>query len=78
MPTQKNKVLIDSTITEETDELDPSFHQQDPPIDPENEDKDEEDDEFPTKEDQDEDHDLNHDADDDLSLNNDDTPRPYQ
>ncbi|MFA4867908.1 MAG: hypothetical protein WC623_06915 [Pedobacter sp.] len=71
---QPQKVLIEATITGETDELDPSFHQQDPPIDPENDDKveDNEDDELPTKEDEEEDHDLNHDADDDLSLNNDD------
>jgi len=33
-------ILIDHAITAETDELDPIFHQQDSPVDPEQEDDD--------------------------------------
>ena len=61
-------VLIDPAVTAETDELDPSF-QQGPPVDPED-DQDEDEDDFPAREDlEDEDFELNHDQDDDLSLN---------
>lgn len=63
-------VLTDQAITAETDERDPAFNSPDPPIDPEDE---EEDDDFPAKEDlEEEDFDLNHNQDDDLSLNMDD------
>lgn len=67
-------VLVDPAIT---DELDPSFQQQSPPVDPE-EDEDEKDqdqqdqdeDDFPAREDlEDDDLDLNRDEEDDLSLN---------
>lgn len=66
-------VLIDQTITGETDELDPAFSDQVPPIDPEDDEDDEDDlddDIFPAEEDlEGDDFDLNKDADDDLSLN---------
>ncbi|WP_165503651.1 hypothetical protein [Pedobacter hiemivivus] len=63
-------VLIDPAITAETDELDLAFRQQDPPVDPEEED---EENDFPEEEGlEDDDYDLNHDQDDDLSLNIDD------
>ena len=65
-------VLIDQSVTAETDELDPAFNPQGPPVDPEDE-KEEDEDDFPAREDlEEEDFDLNHDLDDDLSLNIDD------
>lgn len=65
-------VLTDQTITAETDELDPAFNLPGPPVDPEDEEE-EPDDDFPLREDPEEkDFDLNHDEDDDLSLNIDD------
>lgn len=67
---EEQTVIIDPAITGETDELDPKFNQQAPPVDPEDEqfDDDEEDDEdFPAKEDlEDDDFDLDPDADDDF------------
>ncbi|TKC62052.1 hypothetical protein FBD94_07390 [Pedobacter hiemivivus] len=66
-------VLIDPAITAETDELDPTFQQHDPPVDPEEEDDENEDNDFLEEEGlEDDDYDPNHDQDDDLSLNMDD------
>lgn len=64
-------ILTDPAITAETDELDPSFYEQDPPIDPEQDDDEQDDeDDFPAREDlEDDDFDLNRDEDDELSLN---------
>ena len=67
-------VLIDQAITGETDELDSKFNQQGPPLDPEDEKFQDEDDdeEFPAKEDlDDDDFDLDPDLDEDLDVNTD-------
>jgi hypothetical protein len=62
----------DQNITAETDELDPAFNQLGPPIDPEDEEEEDEDG-FPAEEDvEEEDFNLNHDEEDDRSLNIDD------
>jgi hypothetical protein len=71
-------VILDSSLTAETDEMDASFITSEPPVDPEDKDDEEDsskaytDDEFPTREDLGEEEDdpgLNHDENDDLSLN---------
>lgn len=71
-------VILDPALTAETDEWNASFPTSGPPVDPEDEDDEEQsfeedtDDEFPTREDlgiDDDDPGLNHDENDDLSLN---------
>ena len=71
-------VILDSSLTAETDEMDALFTTSGPPVDPEDKDDKEDSskadtgDEFPTREDLGEEEDdpgLNHDENDDLSLN---------
>lgn len=74
-------VILDPSLTAETDEMNASFPTSRPPVDPEDKDDEEDsfkahnEDEFPTREDLgdgEDDPGLNHDENDDLSLNIDD------
>lgn len=78
-------VILDPSLTAETDEMNASFPTSGPPVDPKDKDDEEDtfkahtDDEFPAREDLDGEDDpgLNHDENDDLSLNIDDNDELY-